>query len=121
ANLEARITDLPGAQLGWAEGLSITLDATAAGRGWFVDSTPGEHSEFGVSQENFRNAAEADSQASERVDLLTVLLHEIGHVLGLEDHGGPAIMAAIMTTGQRVLLGDAASYTRGGAAPVTGA
>jgi hypothetical protein len=45
----------------------VTLDATAAGYGWFVDANP------------------VDSPALGRMDLLTVVGHELGHVLGLAD------------------------------------
>src|SRR6185369_7400453 len=55
----------------------IYLDANAAGRGWFVDPTPWEDSEFAPGV--------ADSPAAGRVDLLTVLAHEMGHILGRDD------------------------------------
>ncbi|HEX7052994.1 MAG TPA: hypothetical protein VF211_03555, partial [Burkholderiales bacterium] len=55
------------------------------------------------------------------MDLLTVLVHEIGHVLGFDHDSGPAVMAATLAAGQRVLLGDGADPAAAGAAPVTGA
>jgi hypothetical protein len=57
ANLSVQIADLRDGQLGEANGFTITLDATAAGRGWFVDSTPADSSEFAVTLSDFRSAA----------------------------------------------------------------
>ncbi len=105
--LKVGIADLPAGRLGWAEGFSITLDATADGQGWFIDPTPADDSEFG----NSRSAA--------GVDLLTVLVHEIGHVLGLDHNSGLAVMAGTLATGERVL--PAGEVEVQAAAPVTGA
>jgi len=64
---QIQIADLPGAQLGQAAGRTITLDATAAGYGWFVDDA-----DLDASQSSYDlRPATFDSQA--RVDLLTVL------------------------------------------------
>ena len=48
---------------------TVYLDATADGYGWFMDSTA--------------------SPAAGEVDLLTVVLHEMGHALGLPDITAP--------------------------------
>jgi hypothetical protein len=55
ANVRVRVVDLPGALLGETDGDVITLDADAAGWGW----------------------------SSGRIDLFEVVLHEMGHALGL--------------------------------------
>jgi O-glycosyl hydrolase len=75
--VRVEVLDLPGTTLGLASGTMIYLDANAAGRGWFVDPTPWEDSEFAPGV--------ADSPAAGRVDLLTVLAHEMGHILGRDD------------------------------------
>ena len=81
-NITLEITDLPNNLLGQASGNTITLDSDAAGYGWFIDTTPWEDTEFDP-----QYAANHDGQLSPaegRVDLLTVVLHEMGHLLGLE-------------------------------------
>ena len=63
----------------------VRLDDDGAGRGWFVDATPGDDAEFGL-----RSAADGArrrpvSPAAGGYDLLTVVMHELGHVLGKDD------------------------------------
>ncbi len=69
------IADLDGPALGYAEGSRVVLDIDAAGKGWFVDSTPQEDSEFSGSTLG----------QVEGIDLLSVVTHEFGHILGLQD------------------------------------
>ncbi|TKB32486.1 MAG: hypothetical protein E8D51_10165, partial [Nitrospira sp.] len=88
------IVDLADGYLALTSGTTITLDTDAAGYGWFIDPTPGAHEEY----DNTPLSAEAlakgdaspwqlianlDGPASGRIDLLTVLMHELGHVMGL--------------------------------------
>ena len=108
AGIQVIITDLPGARLGEADGTTIYLDVNAAGHGWFVDSTPGDNSEFGQAGGDTLTAG-AGTGAQGRMDLLTVLLHEIGHVIGFEHDDGLAVMDESLIVGQRVLLAGAAA------------
>src|SRR3990172_2762783 len=94
--LTVQISDLSGGILGKAQGDTIYIDTDAAGYGWFVDPTPGDSSECGVALTAYRLAAGAGSDAFGRVDLLTVLFHEIGHVLGFSHEDGPAVMAEVL-------------------------
>lgn len=60
------IADYADTRLGFAAGNTVWIDADAAGYGW-------------------QNRSEQETpEDSERIDLLTVLLHELGHVLGRE-------------------------------------
>ena len=78
------LADLPGVQLGLAAGNTIYLDPNAAGFGWFVDPTPNQDEEFArIGSEGELRAAGAG--AIDRMDLLSVVEHELGHLLGLRD------------------------------------
>ncbi len=84
ATVEYVITDLPGAMLGLAVHSTIFLDYNAAGHGWFIDPTPAVDDEFERIGSG-ESLGASDSVASDSVDLLTVVSHELGHVLGLRD------------------------------------
>ncbi len=74
--------------LALAGGNTIVLDTNAAGRGWFLDSTPSHDEEFSVPLTTSAARA-ATGPAVDRVDLLTTVMHEYGHLLGLDDHLAP--------------------------------
>jgi len=86
-----QIADLGGTTLGLAGGHTIWLDDNAAGWGWFVDHTPRSDSEF------IRPGNQGERN---RMDLLTVLEHEVGHLLGF-GHGPDGVMQDTLTAGTR--------------------
>ena len=96
------LADLPGLALGKAQGPSLVLDSNAAGHGWYVDGTPGDDAEFAGGGAVL--TAASGSGAEGRMDLLTVVLHELGHMVGL-DHAesGSGLMAGSLEAGQRLL------------------
>ena len=108
AGLTLRVADLPAGALAFAHGATITVDDDAAGHGWFLDPTPRDDAEFGLPAGNDILGATSGSAAAGRVDLLSVLVHEVGHVLGLDHDAGLAVMAERLAPGTRYLLPDAA-------------
>ncbi|MBQ0800895.1 MAG: LEPR-XLL domain-containing protein, partial [Sulfitobacter litoralis] len=55
----------------------ITVDGDAAGAGWFIDTTAEANTEY-TTLNGYALEAEGNA-AAEGIDLLTVMLHEIGH------------------------------------------
>ena len=96
------VEDLDGMNLGMARGNTIWLDENAAGCGWFVDSTPADDVEFHSTVVAGRLTA-IDQQAMGQVDLLTVVAHELGHVVGLEDTQTDGLMASSLEKGLRLV------------------
>ena len=76
------IADMPGIYLGTSSASGIQLDSDGAGFGWFIDRTPGDDVEFGGTGTALTGLS---GSAANRIDLLTVVLHELGHAIGLED------------------------------------
>jgi hypothetical protein len=81
------IADLPGPWLGMAFPGAIWIDQDAAGYGWYLDASP----------------SASGSVPAGRVDLLTVVAHELGHELGFEDTDDGSLMDAFLPTGVRRL------------------
>ncbi|MDD5058335.1 MAG: matrixin family metalloprotease [Sideroxydans sp.] len=98
------IADLPNAAVGQTTGSTITLDTTASGYGWFIDPTPADNSEYLPTSNPFEWVAKAGSEAAGKMDMLTVLLHEYGHALGINHSADPNdYMGATLTAGVRRL------------------
>ncbi|MCA9014674.1 MAG: hypothetical protein KDA77_05005, partial [Planctomycetaceae bacterium] len=101
SGIEVKVVDLSGATLGRAVPGTIYLDVNAAGYGWFVDSTPLDHSEFAVDSQ-LSLIALPESAAAGRIDLWTVILHELGHLVGYE-HESAGLMEETLSPGVRKL------------------
>jgi hypothetical protein len=104
AGVNFQIFDLAGSLLGLTSGSTVWIDVNAAGRGWFVDPTPQDSLEY-QARPNHELVAVGKGPAAKRIDLLTVVMHELGHVLGLGDldaqtyHG--EVMAETLASGIR--------------------
>jgi hypothetical protein len=85
------VADLDGVNhLGEQAGGVVTLDDDGGRAGWFVDATPFDDAEFA-------------GRGPAGVDLLTVVAHELGHVLGYIDLDAAAggVMAETLGVGER--------------------
>jgi hypothetical protein len=98
------VVDLPGAVLADVSGGQVYIDQDAAGHGWYIESTPTATETFEPGSTEGELIALPNTLASDRIDLLTVLLHEIGHVLG-EEHNDErgALLNAELASGTRRL------------------
>ncbi len=97
AGATAVLQPLAPGQLGGAVPLTntIRLSPDGAGHGWFVDPTPLHDEEFAG------GSAYPGSPAAGREDLLTVVMHELGHLAGLPDNDGSGLMGELLPEGTR--------------------
>jgi hypothetical protein len=79
------IISLPAPYLGLAAPGAIYLDPTAEGYGWFTGSSS------------------TTTPPAGKIDLLTVVAHELGHLFGLMDGNGTTLMAPTLAPGVRIL------------------
>lgn len=96
-------TNLSGAALGQTIGDRVYLDLNAAGNGWFIDSTPNDDAEFRAVGGQL---TAVDPAAVDRIDLLSVVEHELGHIAGLADlEGSDTLMSSRLGSGIRRTVG----------------
>ena len=105
AGVQIKVANLAPGVLGEALGKTIWIDDNAAGYGWFVDSTPGDDSEFADPLADHDLAARPGTAADEHADLLTTVMHEMGHLLGYA-HAADDLMQAVLPLGVRRTLVD---------------
>ena len=82
----------------------------AAGHGWFIDDTPYQDAEFVPQNSDEELVAKEVSDAYGDMDLLTVVMHELGHVFGYDDiyteDNDTEIMSGTLDEGTRYLPED---------------
>jgi len=102
AEATVRIRELGNGIIARTDGTVIEIDIDAAGHGWFIDATPGESTEFVLAADGVLTAR-PDGPADGRLDLLSVVTHELGHILGLShaDATPESVMAASLVEGVR--------------------
>jgi hypothetical protein len=97
------VGNLPGNDLGLTYRSSnvVMISASADGWGWFVDSDPGHDSYY------VNGTALPGTPAADHMDLLSTIVHEMGHILGLPDrdlpNSSPMVMNEVLTPGTRHL------------------
>ena len=104
------IADLAGDALALAVDDTVIIDVDAAGHGWYIDETPYGDTEFTPQNSDEVLTANEQSDPYGDMDLLTVVMHELGHVFGYQDMD-PAtndaeIMNATLEEGVRYLPED---------------
>jgi len=96
--IDFQVADFSSLNLGREMRDVIYIDLDAAGYGWFVDETPQDDVEFG---------AGGSSEVEGKMDLLTAVMHELGHVLGYDDLDPETrdIMSSTLNEGERHVPG----------------
>ncbi|MEA2876326.1 MAG: hypothetical protein QOF14_1522 [Hyphomicrobiales bacterium] len=104
------VSDLAGLYLGSALPGHITIDADAAGYGWYVDANPADDAEFANVLGATRLQTDPSGVPAGHIDLLSTVMHELGHQLGLEDSYALSdrddLMFGYLVTGERRLPGE---------------
>lgn len=87
SNVSFRVADLPGDLLGLHSPGSVVIDVDAAGYGWHTGTS--------------------EPEDDARMDLLSTVMHELGHELGLRDvdadENPGSVMSGTLEAGQRLL------------------
>ncbi|MCA9179614.1 MAG: hypothetical protein KDB14_34395, partial [Planctomycetales bacterium] len=95
-NVQVSIANLAGqGAYGLAGSNRVLIDDNAAGSGWYIDPTPHTNDGFALSGNQYL----ASGQMGGQVDLLTVVMHELGHIVGLGDQD-PAFSGNSLMTGR---------------------
>ena len=94
--------------LGETIGNKILINRDAAGYGWFIDPTPADNVEFADVLSPYNLVARSGSPAYNRADLLTTVMHEMGHVLGYEHSNSLDLMYPTLPLGDRRFLAGSA-------------
>ena len=105
------VGDAMGGWLGQSTPGHVLIDTNADRHGWFVDASPFDSAEFGNVVSNTRAFTSPDQAPAGHMDLLTVVMHEMGEQLGLDDQFDAQaqndIMSAFLQDGERRLPGAA--------------
>lgn len=102
SGVTVQIADLPTGMLGETVAGTIVIDRDAAGYGWFVDPTPDDDLEFTQAASTLL-ATKPHSAADHRADLLTAVMHEMGHLLGYNHSDSRNLMAPLLPLSFRMI------------------
>lgn len=103
-DVQLEIASLSDDRLALAGGGAIYIDDDAAGHNWFVDDTPFAHDEFFESADDGLLASVPNPKATGNMDLLTVLAHELAHLLGAEHDDRAGLLSPTLAAGTRQIL-----------------
>ncbi|MEY2518471.1 MAG: hypothetical protein QOF24_230 [Verrucomicrobiota bacterium] len=101
-SLKFEVGALAALHLGEANGNLIRVDKNGGGNGWFVGN---DDAQFATNVSGERGYTDPTSAPAGRIDLLTTIMHEMGHALGLPDSydekDRDKVMYGFLTTGER--------------------
>ena len=107
SKLHFEVTALSNLRLGEASGNDIRVSSNAGGNGWFIDASAQSDSLFAKGTSSTRSYTDPTSAPAGRMDLLTAIMHEMGHALGLNDsylqQDRDSLMYGYLTKGERRL------------------
>jgi hypothetical protein len=105
-SLKFEVADLPSLYLGEAAGNHIRVSSTAGGNGWFIAPST-DNAQFTQEVSATRRYASEKGAPAGRLDLLTTIMHEMGHAIGLSDSYAEkdrdSLMYGFLTKGERRL------------------
>ena len=81
--LKFEVADMPSIYLGEANGSRIRVDNNAGGNGWFIDASGQSDGLFTNNISSMRGYTDPADAPAGQIDLLTTILHEMGHAIGL--------------------------------------
>ena len=106
-SLRFEVAELSDICLGEANGNHVRIDSNAGGNGWFIDASA-QSDVTSLRQETlplFASYTDPASAPAGRIDLLTAIMHEMGHALGLSDsyleQDRDSLMYGYLTKGER--------------------
>jgi uncharacterized repeat protein (TIGR01451 family) len=106
ASLSFQISDLPEGVLATASSAGVVIDVNAAGHGWYIDLSPNDDQEFLLGSGNGLRV-KSSNPVFRQMDLLTVVMREMVHLLGQENRRQlnylDGLMSRTLTTGLRRL------------------
>jgi methionine-rich copper-binding protein CopC len=101
------VATLSDSYLAEADDNLIRVDKSAGDNGWFIDTTPQDDAEFTYVVSGTHRYTTSDAAPAGRIDLLTAIIHELGHEIGLPDSylmlNQSSVMYGYLVKGERRL------------------
>ena len=97
-SVKFEVADLSTPYLGESNGDTIRVDRSAAGHDWFVDATPFDDVEFRKTLSATRRYTDPFGAPAGQLDLLTAVMHELGHRVGIVEYDTTGICRSLLFT-----------------------